>query len=320
MKADMTINTSDEAALEADVGRAREYASASRAENTKRAYRSDWADFNAWCNDRGLVALPASPVVVGTYLAARAETLSVSTLRRRLISIAVAHRTAGHDSPTDQEPVPAVIAGIARTKGVRVEGKTPVLLDDLRRMLAILEPGRRGIRDRALLLLGFATGSRRAELVALDVEDITMSTPGLTVFIRRSKTDQLGEGRKIGVPFGRSEETCPVLALAAWLEAAGLTTGPIFRAVDRAGRVGPKPLSAQMVRLVVLRTAKAAGIDPKNLGAHSLRSGLVTSAVIGGASELAIMRQTGHASVAMVRRYTRDADLFRGNVVHILGL
>lgn len=306
--------------LAEDLDRAREFVSASKAANTRRAYASDWADFSNWCAQRGGVAMPADPTTVALYLASRANTLSVATLRRRLSAIAVAHRTADYDSPTDREPVTSTMAGIARTKGTRSNGKSPVLIEDLRRMLDVLPSNLRGARDRALLLLGFAMGARRSELVGLDVADIAFASHGMTILIRRSKTDQFGEGRRVGVPFGRSEVTCPVRALRAWLDASVITDGPIFRGVARSGRVSNRRLTDQVVRLVVRRSAKAAGIDATNLGAHSLRSGLVTSAVIGGASELSIMRQTGHASVAMVRRYTRDADLFRGNVVLAVGL
>jgi site-specific recombinase XerD len=317
----LTETTHFDLALAEDLHRARDYVAASKAENTRRAYKSDWADFSAWCSGRGLVSMPAEPTTVALYLSANADVVKVSTLRRRLSSIAVAHRAVGHDSPTSKEPVTSVLAGIARTKGVAACGKAPVLVDDLRAMVGVLETTKAiGLRDRALLLLGFATGCRRSELVALNVDDVAFSAQGLTLTLRRSKTDQEGVGRKIGVPFGRSEATCPVRALKVWIERAGLIEGALFRAVNKAGVVSKARLTAQVVRLIVLRTAKAAGIDASNLGAHSLRSGLVTSAVIGGASEIAIMRQTGHASVAMVRRYTRDADLFRGNVVNAVGL
>lgn len=314
------VATRREITMAADAARAREYVSASKAENTRRAYRSDWNDFAAWCAARGVVALPAEPAVVGVYLAARAEKLTVATLRRRLASIAVAHRAASLPSPTTKEPVVSVMAGIARKKGTAARGMLPVLVEDLRWMLDALPQNLRGLRDRAVLLLGFATGCRRSEIVALDVHDTAFASKGMTVLLRRSKTDQLGEGRRVGVPCGRHRETCPVAAVRAWLEAAQLSEGPLFRGVDRAGRVSHKRLSAQVVRLVVKKYAEAAGLDPTNLGAHSLRSGLVTSAVIAGASELSIQRQTGHASVAMVRRYTRDADLFRGNAVSAIGL
>jgi integrase len=312
--------TTPELAFADDLDRARAYASASKSANTRRAYRSDWADFSAWCTERGLHALPAEPATVAVYLSARAEVLVVATLRRRLSSIAVAHKAAGYASPVDQHPVPEVMAGIARTKGAASNGKRPVFVEDLRAMLAVLGEGLRAARDKAVLLLGFATGCRRSEIVALDVADLAFSAQGVTVLLRRSKTDQEGHGRRVAVPFGRVPDTCPVRAVRAWLGAAAVAEGPVFRAVDRTGRVSVARLTAQVVRLIVLRVARTAGLDVANLGAHSLRSGLVTSAVIGGASELAIMRQTGHASVAMVRRYTRDANLFRGNVVNTLGL
>jgi integrase len=305
---------------EADIERARHFAECSKAENTRRAYRADWNDFNAWCSERGLDPMPSTPGQLALYLSQRADTLSVATLRRRLAAITAAHRAAGHESPVGREPAASVMAGIVREKGIAAKGKAPILVDDLRAMLDVIDDNLRGTRDRAVLLLGFSSGCRRSEIVALDVEDVEIGRKGLTILLRRSKTDQVGAGRRVAIPCGRHPETCPVLAVKEWMDAANLMTGPLFRAVNKGGRVGERRLTAQVVRLLVHEYALAAGLDPERFGAHSLRSGLVTSAAIAGASEAAIAKQTGHRSVAVLRSYVRDADLFRENAASALGL
>jgi len=177
-----------------------------------------------------------------------------------------------------------------------------------------------GVRDRALLLVGFAGAFRRSELVSLDVADVAFGADGLIVQLRRSKTDQEGEGRKVGLPFGSNPLTCPVRAVRAWLDVAVIVRGPIFRPVDRHGNVAGTQLTDQSVALVVKRCAKAAGLDPRRYAGHSLRSGLATAAAMADVSERAIMAQTGHKSLPMVRRYIRDGSLFRRNAAAAVGL
>lgn len=297
-----------------------EFAQASKAAATVRAYRSDWRDFTAWCDCRALVALPASPETVALYITDLAGWAKCSTIGRRLAAISQAHQTAGHESPTQTPRVRTTMAGIRRTIGVAQQGKVPVLTADLRRMVGTLDDRVIGIRDRALLLVGFAGAFRRSELVGLDVADITDGADGLTVLLRRSKTDQEGVGRKIGLPYGSSPATCPVRAYRAWLEASGITDGPVFRPVDRHGRVRPGRLSGNAVALIVKRTLSNAGVDSANYAGHSLRAGLATSAAQAGASERSIMAQTGHKSLPMVRRYIRDGNLFRENAASMVGL
>jgi len=192
---------------------ARAYIDAATAPATRRAYRSDWADFAAWCERHSLTALPAAPETVALYLAALAQVAKVSTVGRRLTAIAKAHRAAGHDTPTKSEVIHLTMRGIRRTHGVAPTQKAPAVLADLRAMLAVLPNNLLGVRDRALLLLGFAGAFRRSELVSLDVTDLHFGERGLTVTLRRSKADQEGEGTVKGIPFGRHGLTCPVMAV-----------------------------------------------------------------------------------------------------------
>jgi Phage integrase family len=206
------------------------------------------------------------------------------------------------------------MAGIRRAKGTAPETKAPTLTDDIRAMCAKLPEGLLGVRDRALLLLGFAGAFRRSELVSLDVSDLELNSQGLVVMLRRSKTDQEGAGRKIGIPYGSTYWTCPVRSLQAWLEESGIVEGPLFRCVNRHGKIQPGRLSGFAVSLIVKRYAAAAGLDVTKSSGHSLRAGFATSAAIGGASERAIMNQTGHRSTAHGPPLHRDADLFRERI------
>lgn len=198
--------------------------------------------------------------------------------------------------------------------------KAPAVTDDIRAIVDATDAGLIGARDRALVLLGFAGAFRRSELVGLDVEDCTFGKDGLTVTLRRSKTDQEGQGRKIGIPYGSNPETCLVRTIQAWLEISGINSGPLFRSITRHGQVQPGRLSGVDVARVVKKLAQRAGLDPANYAGHSLRAGHATSAAIAGASERSIMNQTGHRSVQMVRRYIRDGSLFRENSAGKLGL
>lgn len=294
------------------VERARDYAEAARSEATRRAYRSDWGTFAAWAASQGLQALPAAPETVALYLTHRAASCKASTLSRALAAISEAHRAAGVPSPRSSAPVKAVLGGIRRAKGTAPAQKAPIVAGELKAMIAALPEGLLGLRDRALLLVGFAGAFRRSELVSLAVEDVAQVEDGLEVTLRRSKTDQEGQGRKVGVPFGSSPASCPVRAFRAWVEAAGISSGPVFRSVDRHGHLG-EALSPAAVALVVKRAASAAGLEASRVAGHSLRAGLATSAAKAGRSERAIMAQTGHRSSAMVRRYIRDASLFSEN-------
>lgn len=298
----------------------RDFIRASKAESTIRGYRADWRAFCGWCESHGLCPLPASAETVASFIAECASRLKVGSIQRRLNAIAEAHKAVGLDSPTHHAMVTNTIKGIRRTKGTAPEQKTPTLTDDIRAMVDATDTGIIGIRDRAMVLLGFAGAFRRSELVGLDVEDSAFGKDGLTVTLRRSKTDQDGVGRKVGIPYGSNPETCPVRTVQAWLEGAGITAGPLFRSINRHGQVRLGRLSGIDVARVVKKLAKRANLDPAKFAGHSLRAGHATAAAIAGASERSIMKQTGHRSVQMVRRYIRDGSLFRENSAGKLGL
>ncbi len=298
----------------------REYIRASKAENTLRGYQSDWRGFCVWCESHGLQPLPAGAEAVAGYIAECAGHLKPGSIQRRLNAIAEAHKAAGLDSPTHTGIVRNTLKGIRRTLGTAPVQKAPVLTADIRAMVDATDAGIIGLRDRALILLGFAGAFRRSELVGLDVADLNFGRDGLTVTLRRSKTDQDGAGRKIGIPYGANPETCPVRTLQAWLEQAAIAEGPVFRSINRHGHLGPGRLSGIDVARVVKKLAERAGLDPAEYAGHSLRAGHATTAAIAGASERSIMNQTGHHSVQMVRRYIRDGNLFRENSAGKLGL
>jgi integrase len=264
--------------------------------------------------------MPAASETVAAFIAECAERLKVGTIQRRLNAIAEAHKAVGLESPTHSAIVKNTLKGIRRTKGMAPAQKAPTLIDDIRAMVDATDAGLIGLRDRTLVLLGFAGAFRRSELVGLSVEDCLFSKNGLTVTLRRSKTDQAGEGRKIGIPYGSNPETCPVRNLELWIEQGGNTGGPLFRSITRHGHVQPGGLSGIDVARVVKKLAERAGLDAAKYAGHSLRAGHATSAAIAGASERSIMNQTGHRSVQMVRRYIRDGSLFRENSAGKLGL
>lgn len=299
---------------------ARDFIAAAKAPNTLRAYRADWQHFTGWCARHGLPSLPSAPETVALYLSAYAGHLKTSTLQRRISAISQAHQAAGYESPTRSAVVRTTFAGIRRTLGTAAWGKAPMMTEHVRLLVNAQPDAPKGIRDRALLLLGFAGAFRRSELVSLDVADLQFTAAGLVVMLRRSKTDQEGEGRKIGIPKGAQRETCPVRSLQLWLKVARLEEGPVFRRVDRHGNIRPDRLTAQSVALVVKTAAEVCGLDPDEFAGHSLRSGLATSAAAAGVSERAIMNQTGHRSVTMVRKYIREGSLFRENAAGLVGL
>ena len=303
------------------MSKAKTYVLHSRAENTRRAYAADWLHFTFWCDCHQREALPALPDTVALYIAALADSHKPATITRRLAAISKAHSAKGYASPASLKhaAVAEVLAGIRRDCGTAQNAKNPILTADLKRLLAGTGDNLKGIRDCALLLLGFAGGFRRSELAALQVSDVAFTEDGAVVTLRRTKTDQEGQGRKVGIPYGAHPTLCPVRSLHRWIEAAALADGPLFRSVDKHGKLGAS-MTPQTVRLVIVGLADTAGLDASRFSAHSLRSGLATQATINGASERAIMKQTGHKSVAMVRRYVRDANLFRENAATHLGL
>jgi len=297
------------------------YVSAAKSTNTLRAYRADWADFTGWCFAHDRVSLPATPETIVLYLTERSDIARAATLTRRLSAIGRAHKIADCESPVRATAIRDLMAGIRRTQTSAPTAKKPLLVEDLKRILAALPESTLGRRDRALLLLGFTGAFRRSELVALDCEDIAATDHGLTVTIGATKIDAGKSSRTVRIPFGSAEEgTCPAAAVEGWRRAARIDTGAVFRVVTRHGKVLDKRLSGEAVGLVVKHRVEVLGYNPAQFGGHSLRAGLATSAALAGKSETSIMRQTGHRSVTAVRRYIRDSDLFRENAAEGLGL
>jgi site-specific recombinase XerD len=287
------------------------YVDASLAISTRRAYRAGLSDFRAWCAAQGLQALPATPDVVARYLTALAKAgRKVSTIEQRVAAIRWIHEARDHESPTSSKLVRATMQGIRRELGVAPKRKAPATVDRLAAMVSHADPDTlKGLRDRALLLFGFASALRRSELVALAVEDLEHTERGLLVCVRRSKTDQEGRGHQRAVIYGTRSELCPVKAVSRWIEAADIKSGLVFRSVTRHGHVNGS-LSTRAVAEIVKTYARLAGLDPGEFAGHSLRAGFVTSAAEKGATADRIMDHTGHKSVAMVRTYTRRADAF----------
>jgi integrase len=289
----------------------REYISAASAERTKAAYRRDLLRFLDWGGE-----IPSSPDSIASYITTHAESHKPSTLGRWLTSLGKAHTTQGLKDPTKTELVKIVIKGIKRTHGSNQRQVTPAIREDVIAMVNAMGDGMKDTRDRALILLGFAGAFRRSELVALNVEDIQEVREGLTITIQRSKTDQEGAGRKIGIPYARGVH-CPVKAIQSWLRLSVITEGPIFRSVDRHGNVGGH-LSNHAIPRVIKGWAAKVGLNPKDYAGHSLRAGLVTSAANAGIANHKIRAQTGHRGDTMLNRYIRDSQIFTDNAAGIL--
>lgn len=316
MSQDRALVRSDTALapLEELVETARAYAADSRASSTRRAYLSDFALFEAWCAAQGLPSSPTTPAAVAVYLASLAERgRKPSTIERALAGIAWAQRSRGFAWAKGHPAIATVMTGIRRRHGTAPAQKAPVLDEVLVVLVGTLDDDLAGLRDRAVLTLGWFGAFRRSELVALTVADVAHVREGLVVAVRRSKGDQEGRGAEKGIPYASAPALCPVRALAAWLEASGIAEGPLFRPVDQHGNVGAAALSDRSVALIVQRAAEGAGIDPKTMGGHSLRAGFATTAAKKGKSLDAIMRQTLHRSERVARGYIRHAKLFDDN-------
>lgn len=285
----------------------RRFLSSSLSAGTQRAYAADLAHFRASGRD-----IPCPPQSVAEYLAALAETHAAATIQRRVAAIAKAHRASGHDDPCRAEIVKAAVRGIRRIKGVAQREAQALQRDELFFVLERMGDRPIDIRDKALLLIGFAAAFRRSELVGLDCDDVEPVRQGIVLHLRRSKTDQTGQGRKIAIPHGRTR-WCPVRYLTDWLTCAEIEQGPIFRSIDRHGHIAPDRLSGDAVATIMKKRVEAAGFDPAIFSGHSLRAGLATSAAMAGASSWKIRQQTGHKSDAMLARYIRDGDMFTDN-------
>jgi site-specific recombinase XerD len=276
-----------------------------------RAYRGDWQDFQRWCADRGRSHLPANAATVANYASFLADAgKKVPTIARKLAAIRFFHRGAGLDNPTDNAGVAAILKGIRRTVGTAARQKAPATVDVIHAMLArINADSLQGKRDRALLLLGFAGAFRRSELVAITVEDLAFSEEGVDVFLPKSKTDQEAKGQSVAILNGKALK--PADRLKEWLQAAEITSGPIFRRFNRGDRLTGETLTDQAVALIVKKYADAAGLDVASLSGHSLRAGFVTSAAENRASISRIMEVTRHRDPRTVETYVRRADRFK---------
>jgi site-specific recombinase XerD len=298
----------------ADLAAARRYAAASRAASTRRKYASAWGHFETWCRAQGQPALPAAPELVAIYLAREADRgLSPSAVNLALAAIGWMHRRAGRQPPQKTERgvvIADVMAGIRRSADRAPQRKTAADGDVLHDVFRAIEgdalPER---RDRALLALGFAAALRRSELVALDRADLRRVPEGLRVTIRRSKTDQDGRGAEIAVPEGRRLR--PVALVEAWLAAAGILEGAVFRRLSKDGtRVLATAMSDRAVARVVQRRVAAAGYDPAAFAGHSLRAGFLTSAARAGASVFKMREVSRHKTMQVLADYVRDARIF----------
>lgn len=301
------------------------YAEASLAPTTRRAYDSSWRTWLAWCARRGAPSLPTLPLAIAGFLVElAADGAKVATLTKHLAAIAQAHRVSGHPMP-EHPDLGLIWAGIRRKNGIAPVQKRALVTADLKRVVSRLPSTTAGIRDKALLLVGFAGAFRRSELVALHLgagqfgSTIEFVAGGLEARLGRSKTDQEGRGQVIAIPRGKTR-LCPVAALRAWLEISQICNGPIWRAVDRHGRISAEALTDRAVALIVKRAVERAGFDPDLFAGHSLRAGLVTSAAEAGVPTELIMRQTRHQKYETVAAYVRSADLFKRNAAGRVGL
>jgi site-specific recombinase XerD len=298
----------------AEIERAKDYARSSRAASTRRVYESDWKHFSLWCADRNMATLPAEAAVVAVYLGTEADRgLSPLTIGRKLAAIGWMHRNAGHQAPQNTEAgiaILSVMGGIRRMERASPVKKSAADADITRDILrSITGDSLHDVRDRAVIAFGMLSAMRRSELVALRIEDLKRQPEGMLVFVRRSKGDQEGKGETIPVPAGRRIR--PVELLEAWLTAAGITEGFVFRRISRCGkRVRPDGMSDQAVARIVQSRVAAAGYDPAEYAGHSLRSGFLTSAARAGASIFKMKEVSRHKSLDVLAGYVRDAQAF----------
>ena len=297
----------------------------SKANNTIRAYKSDFNDFQLFCVQNGFKSLPSEPKIVALYLTyLSTKELKMSTLKRRLVSIGVIHKLKGHYIDTKHPSIIENIMGIKRRKGSIQKGKKPLLINNLKEIINVIDKEKieeiKKFRDRSIILIGFSGGFRRNELVSLDYDDLDFVEEGLKIKIKRSKTDQFGEGSVKGLPYFDNSQYCPVVSIRKWIELSKINSGPLFRRFTKGSKLSDNRLSDQTVALLIKDYLKIAGIESKNYSGHSLRSGFATSAAEAGAEERNIMAMTGHKSTEMVRRYIKDANLFKNNALNKIKL
>jgi len=292
----------------------------SKANNTLRAYKSDFKDFGAFCAKHGLNSLPSEPKIVSLYLTHLSKNSKISTLRRRLVSISMVHKLKGHYLDTKHPIIVENLMGIKRVKGSIQKGKKPILISHLKSIINVINEQKiediKKSRDKAIILIGFGGGFRRSELISIDYEDLEFVAEGVKINVRRSKTDQFGEGMIKGLPHFTNENYCPVVNLKKWLEISKIKTGPIFRRFSKGLSLTEKRLTDQSVVLLIKEYLNLAGIENKNFAGHSLRSGFATVAAESGADERSIMSMTGHKTTQMVRRYIKEANIFKHNALN----
>ncbi len=291
----------------------------SKANNTLRAYKSDFRDFGAFCAKNGLDSLPTEPKIVSLYLTNLSKNSKMSTLKRRLVSISMVHRLKGHYLDTKHPIIIENLMGIKRVKGSIQKGKKPILINHLKSIINVMDQQEineiKKSRDKTIVLVGFGGGFRRTELISINHEDLEFVPEGVKITLKRSKTDQFGEGMVKGLPYFSNELYCPVINLKKWLELSNIKSGPIFRRFVKGSVLTNNRLTDQSVVLIIKNYLNLAGIENKNYSGHSLRSGFATVAAESGADERSIMAMTGHKTTQMVRRYIREANIFKNNAL-----
>ena len=296
----------------------------SKANNTLRAYKSDFRDFATFCAKHGFKSLPTDPKIIALYITHLSKNSKISTLRRRLVSISMVHKLKGFYLDTKHPIIVENLMGIRRAKGSIQKGKKPLLINHLKLIINIINEQKteeiKKLRDKSILLIGFGGGFRRTELISIDYEDLEFVPEGLKITIKRSKTDQLGEGMIKGLPYFANEIYCPVKNLKNWLEISKIKSGPVFRRFKKGLTLTDKRLTDQSVVLIMKKYLSLVGIENQNFAGHSLRSGFATVAAESGADERSIMAMTGHKTTQMVRRYIREANLFKNNALNKIDL
>ena len=293
----------------------------SKANNTVRAYKSDFNDFGLFCAKNEFKSLPTQPKIVALYLThLSTKEVKMSTIKRRLVSIGVIHKLKGLYLDTKHPTIVENLMGIKRRKGSFQKGKKPLLINNLKKIIKVIDQENyeeiKKIRDKTIILVGFSGGFRRNEIVSLDIDDLNFVNEGVRINLKRSKTDQFGEGSLKALPYFESSQYCPVKSLLKWIEISNIKSGPLFRRFIKGSKLSEKRLTDQTVALIVKEYLKLGGIDNRNYSGHSLRSGFATSAAESGAEERSIMAMTGHKTTGMVRRYIKEANLFKNNALN----
>ena len=292
----------------------------SKANNTLRAYKSDFRDFEIFCIKHGFNSIPTNPKVISLYLTHLSSSSKISTLRRRLVSIGVIHKLKGHYLDTKHPIIIENLMGIKRKKGSIQSGKKPILINHLKQIINVINEQKideiKKLRNKTLILIGFSGGFRRTELISIDYEDIDFVDEGVKITLRKSKTDQFGEGMIKGIPYFSNEKYCPVKNLREWIKISKIKTGAIFRRFAKGSILTNNRLTDQSVVLIIKDCLRLGGIENQNFSGHSLRSGFATVAAESGADERSIMAMTGHKTTQMVRRYIKEANLFKNNALN----